>query len=153
MYIVHSFSCPAIEISPQLFFQSRHPCMNVLPDDENLARQRDWLIHCPKFIQRAYKRVTDIDWLCPCVLCSSKTQRLALVTQSPLKRRTVAYVCNDCISHRRFVRIRRRPANWSPSTSLEVGGKETPITGGEEVEEEGEDGLICPMIRRWCAGS
>ena len=149
-----------MKLHPNYFSPSHTPhCMNVLPDDENLARQRDWLVHCPKFIQRAYKRVTDIDWLCPCVLCSAKTQRLALVTQSPLKRRTVAYVCNDCISHRRFVRIRRRPANWS--TSLEIGGKEeeeSPKAGGkkeEEVEEEEEveDRLLCPTIRRWCAGS
>ena len=113
--------------------------MSVLTNDETLARSKEWLSHCPAFIRRAYASVRDIDWLCPCVICSSKTQRLALVKHSPLKKRTVAYICGDCIHHSRFERIRRKIIKPSEENTRE-----------EEEEAADESSSLCPTMLKWC---
>jgi hypothetical protein len=131
------------------FSASRTPQF-VIPGDEDLARCRAWLHHCPRFIRKAYKTVREIDWICPCVVCTNKTHRLALVRKSPLNRRTVAYVCPDCISHPRFQRI------YHPE---DIPRKERRQTEKEEQEEGEEDDdeestPTCPMtVLKWCGMS
>lgn len=110
----------------------------ILEHDEDRARAKEWLEHCPKFIQKAYRKVRDIDWIVPCVVCSSKTSRLALVRESPLKTRTVAYVCGDCISHPRFVRIRNAP--------LRVENRDESGNSALQVETEEPTPSLCPTV-------
>jgi len=136
--------------TPQFRVSASSTPQFVIPGDEDLARCRAWLHHCPRFIRKAYKTVREIDWICPCVVCTNKTHRLALVRKSPLNRRTVAYVCPDCIPHPRFQRIYHpedvRKKKQPPDEEEEEEGR--------EEEEEEESTPTCPMTAlKWCGMS
>ena len=123
----------------------------VLPDDEDRARSKDWLAHVPKFIRKSYEKVRNLDWMCPCVICSNATSRLALVRESPLPTRTVAYVCNDCVHHRRFIRIYRAPRR--PRRPAVIVSSSEDTSSDEEEEDQHhkfgaaeESPPVCPTI-------